>query len=407
MVNALDAVYRQVTTLAQMGGARVLESNQVARCRIIELRGVYFHEPKILPVNPSFLHAEMQVLGLGTSRLSPVTFLSPAHRACGWTRSKSFGLTQAGTAFSRYHRGNRMPELPEVETMCRGIKSIEGYRVINVQMTKCDLKPISIVPPVGEILDILKNQRILDVGRLGKRVLVNFENDYSLVIEPRMTGLVMLENPPNTKHLRLEIALKAVEGQERGIPETLGESEKKLMFWDRRGLGTIRLLAGSDLKSQLAQRLGPDALTITAKMYSERFGGRKKEIKVALLDQTLVAGIGNIYAAEILFLAGVDPRSACDRITLAQWERIAQATQTILQTAIEYEGSTLSDGTYRNAINGEGSYQHCHRVYDREGMACTRCELGRIQRLVQGQRSTFFCPVCQRKRGRHASLKAE
>lgn len=297
-----------------------------------------------------------------------------------------------------------MPELPEVETMCRGIREIEGYLVTDVVMTECDLKPISITPSVAKIRAVLKGQRIISVTRLGKRVLVNFKNCHSLVIEPRMTGLVMLENPPNDTHLRLEISLRP---DEKPLPQKTGsrtQSEKELLFWDRRGLGTVRLMDATELNTQLMQRLGPDALQMTPQMYAERFGSRKKTIKVALLDQTLVAGIGNIYAAEILFLAGVDPRISCERVSFPQWERISGATRKILMTAIEYEGSTLSDGTYRNAINGEGSYQHCHQVYDREGMICQRCQKGTIGRLVQGQRSTFFCPVCQRKRGKHPSV---
>jgi formamidopyrimidine-DNA glycosylase len=119
---------------------------------------------------------------------------------------------------------------------------------------------------------------------------------------------------------------------------------------------------------------------------------------VALLDQRAVAGIGNLYASEILHLAEVHPARSCDKVTRAQWQRIADATHEVLEAAVRYEGSTLADGTYRNALNQAGDYQNHHRVYDRKGAVCFRCGPGReIVRIVQAQRATFFCPGCQRK----------
>ena len=122
-----------------------------------------------------------------------------------------------------------------------------------------------------------------------------------------------------------------------------------------------------------------------------------RAVKVALLDQTVVAGIGNLYAAELLHVAGIDPRTRCDRLSRPQWGRIASAIGSVLNEAIKYEGSTLSDGTYRNALNKAGGYQNHHQVYDREGLDCPRCGAA-IQRIVQAQRSTFFCRQCQKKR---------
>jgi formamidopyrimidine-DNA glycosylase len=122
-----------------------------------------------------------------------------------------------------------------------------------------------------------------------------------------------------------------------------------------------------------------------------------RPIKVALLDQRAVAGIGNLYASEILHLVGIHPARSCRRLRPGDWPRLADAIHKVLETAIRYEGSTLSDGTYRNALNESGSYQAYHRVYDRAGERCLCCGRGRIMRIVQAQRSTFFCPLCQRK----------
>jgi formamidopyrimidine-DNA glycosylase len=138
---------------------------------------------------------------------------------------------------------------------------------------------------------------------------------------------------------------------------------------------------------------------MTAELFRERLGGSKRAVKVALLDQRAVAGIGNLYASEILHLAQIHPAHRCDKITRAQWSAIAEATQKILEEAIRCEGSTLGDGTYRNALNQEGGYQNHHRVYDRAGDACARCGAGSaVRRIVQAQRATFFCGACQIKR---------
>jgi formamidopyrimidine-DNA glycosylase len=136
---------------------------------------------------------------------------------------------------------------------------------------------------------------------------------------------------------------------------------------------------------------------MSAESYRERLGASRRPIKVALLDQRAVAGIGNLYASEILHLAGIHPAHACRELTSRRWKALAAAAQTVLNAAIRYEGSTLSDGTYRNALNGEGGYQNQHRVYARAGRQCPRCRRATIARIVQAQRSTFYCPRCQKK----------
>jgi formamidopyrimidine-DNA glycosylase len=117
---------------------------------------------------------------------------------------------------------------------------------------------------------------------------------------------------------------------------------------------------------------------------------------VALLDQKLVAGIGNLYASEILHRARIDPQRPAHRLGRAQIARLAAATRFVLEEAIRDEGSTLGDGTYRNALNEAGNYQNAHRVYDRAGERCPSCQRGTVRRIVQAQRSTFYCANCQR-----------
>lgn len=278
-----------------------------------------------------------------------------------------------------------MPELPEVETMRRGILPIVGGRVVDVSRERCRLKSIEIRPSLPSFRRRVLGQTITGVGRAGKRVVVELDSEDRIVFEPRMTGLVLLADPPGPEHCRLRIELDRVE------PSTL-------LYWDRRGLGSVRLLTPRQFTAQLGdEKLGPDALGITADCLRQRLGQSARAIKVALLDQKALAGIGNLYASEILHVAGIHPGRPCRRLRGDAWERLSAAVNGVLEEAIRCEGSTLSDGTYRNALNQAGSYQNQHRVYDRAGEVCLCCERGQIIRIVQAQRSTYFCPVCQRR----------
>jgi len=292
-----------------------------------------------------------------------------------------------------------MPELPEVETMRRGILSIVGARIEDVERVACRRRPIAIAPRIDRFRGRVVGKRICDVGRVGKRVVVYLDSSDAIVLEPRMTGLVLVAEPPTREHLRFRFMLS---GSSNGKADRRGGGNgvRELLYWDRRGLGSVRLFSPNKFESAFgAAKLGPDALTITADVFRERLAGRKRAIKVALLDQRAVAGIGNLYASEILHVAGISPKRRCDRLTRRDWQSIADATQEVLAAAIRYEGSTLGDGTYRNALNEAGGYQNHHRVYDRAGRPCPRCgPASTIRRIVQAQRSTFFCPACQRER---------
>ena len=286
-----------------------------------------------------------------------------------------------------------MPELPEVETMRRGVLSIVGATIKSAERTPCPKRPISVKPRIDHLNRRIAGKKIARVERLGKRVVVCTEDNQRLLFEPRMTGLVLIEEPPTREHLRFRLNLS-------------GKKTKELLFWDQRGLGMVYLLSEKEYAAKLNDgSIGPDACEISLDEFQNRLSNSRREVKVALLDQSAVAGVGNLYASEILHQAGVDPRLRCDRVKKSQWNEIHQAMVEILESAIKYEGSTLSDGTYRNAVNDPGSYQSKHRVYDRAGEICPGCETEKIARIVQAQRSTFFCRVCQRKRPRPRTAK--
>ena len=279
-----------------------------------------------------------------------------------------------------------MPELPEVETMRRGVLEIVGATIVKASRTPCAKRPIVITPRIDRLNKRVAGKKVTSVDRLGKRVVVRIETDDRLIFEPRMTGLVLIAEPPTKEHLRFCLDLKKC-------------PVKKLLFWDKRGLGNVTLLSAKEYETKLTDgKLGPDALDISLDDFPGRFNQSKREIKVAMLDQKAVLGIGNLYASEILHLAGVHPQTRCDLISKQRWKLIYDYMIEIFEVAIKYEGSTLSDGTYRNALNDSGSYQNEHRVYDREGERCMNCKKSRIVRIVQAQRATFYCKKCQTKR---------
>jgi formamidopyrimidine-DNA glycosylase len=279
-----------------------------------------------------------------------------------------------------------MPELPEVETMRRGIAPIVGSRIEGMRCPRSKLRPIAIAPPLAQFRRRIAGRMIVAVGRAGKRVLVELDSGERIVIEPRMSGRVLLREPPDRGHLRV-------------VFELSGGPSPQLLFWDSRGLGVVRLLTPEQFAADLGPaKLGPDALEISANELRQRMSTSRRAIKVALLDQKILAGVGNLYASELLHRARVHPEIACNRLRPADWERVHAAMQEVLREALAHHGSTLADGMYRTVQDEAGQYQDQHRAYQRHGQACRQCGRSKIMRIVQAQRSTFFCPNCQRFR---------
>jgi len=302
-----------------------------------------------------------------------------------------------------------MPELPEVETMRRGLAAIVGRRIAAVEFPRSRVRPLSIEPRPVALARRVVGLSVAAVHRRGKRIVIELAPPAPrrrrataivasttsrgsprlwLAIEPRMTGLMLLVDPPTAEHVRMVVTFAGA---------ATASDASRLRFWDRRGLGTIRLLDDHGLEAACgSQKHGPDGLVVTGQELATRLADSRRAIKVALLDQRAVAGIGNIYAAEILFRCGIDPRSRCRRLTREQWRRIADETRRVLAEAVDHEGSSIGDETYRTADNRVGRFQQRHRVYGREGEPCPTCGTA-VVRIVQTQRATFFCPTCQRR----------
>jgi len=304
-----------------------------------------------------------------------------------------------------------MPELPEVETMCRGLSPAIGSTIERIEFPDIPYRPIVTTPAPSQWAARLVGRTIVGIERIAKRVVILVAPGNSanktisvdstdkpvgcealqehraeadrIVFQPKMAGIAMISNPPSAVHTRVVLHLS-------------GASCDRILYWDRRGLGTAHIWTPSECDLYLGPKvLGPDALSITAEVFAQAFRNLKRPVKPALLDQRLVAGVGNLYASEILHRSGIHPERKCDRIPIKSWQSIHRSMQEILLDAIAHEGSTLNDGTYRNAINGEGGYQNHHRVYGREGETCLGCHRSTIVRIVQSQRSTFFCKTCQ------------
>ncbi|MCS7238372.1 MAG: formamidopyrimidine-DNA glycosylase [Thermoguttaceae bacterium] len=277
-----------------------------------------------------------------------------------------------------------MPELPEVETMRRHLLATVGARVVDIERPRSSLRPIKFRPSFPSIRKTAMGAEISAVERMGKRVVIRLrhpDDELALVIEPRMTGLLTLASPPDMAHTRMIIRLDRPE-------------RAAIHFWDARGLGVVALCQPPELE-RLSKRLGPDALSVTAAQLRASLCTSSRPIKLALMDQEVLAGVGNLYAAEILFHARIHPATPCSRLSPRAWHRLMRSIHDVLLSAIEAQGSTLADGTYRSPSGEAGRYQFSHYVYQKDGQSCLRCRRGVIARMKLGGRSTFYCPVCQ------------
>lgn len=277
-----------------------------------------------------------------------------------------------------------MPELPEVESVARGLKYLEGQR----------LRELLVVDPrvwfESELAAAdIAGRRLREVSRRGKYLLLRFEGA-SLLQHLRMTGKMLEAGSP---------ALPDLAGGPKRFQFrcTFQFERSSVVFFDTRRFGTVTAVA--DEEAFFARkRIAPDPIESEAaarNLFLERLRATARPVKSALLDQTVAAGVGNIYADEALFLAGIDPRTLASRVKDPGrlWAEIVG----VLRSSIEHGGSTIND--YVNAAGEKGGYGANLRVYGREGEACPGCGKP-LRRIVLGGRATHFCGACQKKSGR-------
>jgi formamidopyrimidine-DNA glycosylase len=275
-----------------------------------------------------------------------------------------------------------MPELPEVETIARSIAPrIAGRRIAAVELLYRPLLRRGGRKGLAE----MPGRRIVRIRRRGKMLLVECEGGRTLVFHLKMTGqfLFAAEGSPRDRHVRLLIRFE--------------DGRDELRFRDVRKFGFLLCLDGEPERAcgELAG-LGPEPLEIGLPEFAAILGARRGRLKSLLLDQTRIAGIGNIYADEMLFAARIHPETPASSLRSDVDKRLYGAMRQTLASAIEAGGSTLADEGYRDADGNAGDFQFEHKVYDRAGEPCLVCGAPvRMKRI--GGRSSHFCPRCQRK----------
>ncbi|WP_243360775.1 bifunctional DNA-formamidopyrimidine glycosylase/DNA-(apurinic or apyrimidinic site) lyase [Fundidesulfovibrio terrae] len=271
-----------------------------------------------------------------------------------------------------------MPELPEVETIARGLAPLlTGRRVAG--LTVLDRRVFQGDP--GEFEHLFSGRAITRVFRRAKLCLVEVEGGALMAFHLKMTGRLFVTRPGERPepHLRVLVAL---------------DDGRALHFTDMRRFGSCRGFAPGAIESwDFYASLGPEPLELDAAGFRTALAGRGGRIKAVLLDQKAVAGVGNIYADESLFLAGIRPDAKADRIPAAKLDELFEALRDVLSRAIESGGSTIRD--YRSAEGVEGSFQWTFNVYGRAGEPCTVCGRALTSQKVAGRTSTF-CARCQR-----------
>lgn len=272
-----------------------------------------------------------------------------------------------------------MPELPEVET----IRSTLAPLVVGRRIGQVEVRCTALRRPIPENLAVeLSGRRILAARRRAKYLLLDLDDERSWIFHMGMSG-VLSHHPEKSfvaaVHDHVVISLDGLPG--------------RLVFRDPRRFGLVLLERPS--QCELLTKLGPEPLdrdAFDADLLWQVRKRTRRRIKDVLMDQTVVAGLGNIYVNEILFVAGIRPRRRLVSLSRREVELLVDAVRTIIAEAIEHRGSTVSD--FLDGIGRRGGYQWRHRVYDRAGQPCPQCETT-IKTIVVSQRSSFYCPQCQ------------
>ncbi|MCS7167547.1 MAG: bifunctional DNA-formamidopyrimidine glycosylase/DNA-(apurinic or apyrimidinic site) lyase [Gemmatales bacterium] len=269
-----------------------------------------------------------------------------------------------------------MPELPEVETVVRTLRPhLVGLTIMEVHCSRRRLRQ----PLPRSRLRQLVGQTLTEIHRRGKWIILDLEKN-SLLVHLGMTGRLQLTpaHLPCPPHCHLILSLR---------PHAM-----QLRFTDPRRFGAILLVPIAQAMPYLDAQLGPEPFQVTPDHFFQRLQKTKRAIKLALMDQSILAGLGNIYADEALFHAGISPGRPANTLSSQECQRLLASIQTILQRAIACRGSSIRD--YMFSENGRGTYQEEFLVYSRAGRTCYRCQQP-IARTRIGNRSSYYCPHCQ------------
>ncbi len=276
-----------------------------------------------------------------------------------------------------------MPELPEVETVRRGLEStLAGARIERIEVFESRLR----LPVDTEALIAYRGRELRSFRRIGKYLLIGTDTDAAVLVHLGMTGTLRLAEPERRPHRHDHVVWRLCGG--------VLEAPADLRYRDPRRFGLVLPVSRSRIRQhRLIRDLGPDPTRDLARgELHARSRSSRRPIKNFLMDSRVVVGIGNIYASEALWWARVNPRVAAGRIGASRWERLQGACVSVLQRAIEQGGTTLND--FRDSRGQPGYFEVELQVYGREGASCSRCG-ATIRRVVQAGRSTFYCAGCQ------------
>lgn len=275
-----------------------------------------------------------------------------------------------------------MPELPEVETIRKDLeKELVGKTVLDVTASV----PKVLQPSPKEVASAIKGRKIEGFDRKGKLLIVRLSGGKTLGIHLRLTGrlLIRKEADPPDEYQRAVIKLSG---------------GRELRFSDLRLFGYIKLFKDEKEIEDTLAKIGPEPLS--GELDAEKFyviaQKTSRPIKIVLLDQALISGVGNIYANEALFEAGIHPLTKANQLTKDQAIKLYKAIEQVLREGLEARGATIADEMYRDAYGQRGGYERKVRVYQQTGKSCPRCG-AKIEYLRVGQRGTFVCPACQRQ----------
>ena len=285
-----------------------------------------------------------------------------------------------------------MPELPEVETVRRGLLPVlEGRRIERAEVRRPDLR----WPFPRRMAERLTGARVMGIGRRSKYLLVELDTGETLLVHLGMSGRMLVGRRVLGEYLH-DAGAEDESPHDHVVLHM--EEGQRVTFNDARRFGAMDLWPSADIAGhRLLRAIGPEPLgsVFSADTLAQAFRGKAAPVKAALLDQRIVAGLGNIYVSEALARAGIHPARAAGRIGRERLERLASAIRTVLEEAIEAGGSTLRD--HRQADGEPGAFQHRFRAYGRVGEPClTEGCGGTVRRIVQAGRSTFYCAGCQR-----------
>jgi formamidopyrimidine-DNA glycosylase len=277
-----------------------------------------------------------------------------------------------------------MPELPEVEHVVRALRRA----ILSRQIVATEVRLAKLISPISSSVfnRKLKNARIESIGRRGKYILISLDSDRVLAVHLRMTGKFVLLTPddPLPPHAHAIFYL---------------DDERRLVFRDQRQFGVMKLVARSQLsQTKGLKELAPEPFSddFSLAYLNETFARSRRTLKTLLLDQTRVLGLGNIYAAEALFRARINPFKIASELSSRRVERLHQSIRDVLRAAVSGNSSRRINLEDPNGFSYGEAFGKVWQVYEREGQACFKCGT-RIRRLTHGGRSTYWCPKCQKR----------